>query len=73
MNWKKSHVLGWEHSIRRDFLCNFNKNTISFCLLVLVVYISKSGKPSSGHRKRSILIPILKKGSTVLKNVQTTG
>ena len=51
MNWKKSHVLGWEHSIRRDCLCNLNKNTISFCLLVLGAYISKFGKPSSGvHR-----------------------
>lgn len=69
MNWKKSHVLSWEHSIRGDFLLDFNKNTISFCLLVLLAYISKSGKPSSGHRKRPILIPILKKGSTVLKNI----
>ena len=27
-------------------------------------YVSKSGRPSNGHRKRSILIPIPKKGST---------
>ena len=27
-------------------------------------YVSKPGKPSNGHRKRSTLIPIPKKGST---------